>query len=331
MPVAADARWAAVAAVAAAVAVDDVEEAEMKANQIKRILGIFALTSAASLAALPAMASGIKSFPTADAAMEAFEAALLDDDEAAQRALFGPAYRDVIPPRGDEVRYRFIEGWARNHRIEPDGERKAHIAVGNKGWTLPVPLVRTAAGWQFDMKAGEQEMQVRRIGRNELAAVQVLLAYVDAQNEYRQKDRNGDGIPEYARQIRSSPGKQDGLYWATPPGAEPSPLGALFAAAEADSRARAGGLFHGYRYRILTAQGPAAAGGARDYVAEGRMTGGFAMLAWPGQWGQTGITSFIVNQDGEVFEANLGPDTARAAARIREYNPAEPWQRTTAR
>jgi hypothetical protein len=320
-----------VRAAAVADAVDGVEEAEMKANQFKRILGILALAGAASAASLPAMAGGLKSFATADAAMEALGSAILDDDQAAQRAMLGPAYRDLIPPLGDPVRYQFIEGWARHHRVEADGERRAQIAVGDKGWTLPVPLIRTATGWQFDMKAGEQEMQIRRIGRNELAAVQVLLAYVDAQNEYRQKDRNGDGIPEYARQIRSSPGKQDGLYWSTAPGAEPSPLGGLFAAAEADSRARSGGLFHGYRYRILTAQGPAAAGGARDYLADGRMTGGFAMIAWPGQWGKTGIMSFIVNQDGQVFEADLGPDSARAAARIREYNPDGPWQRSSAR
>ena len=303
----------------------------MKTIPLSRHLRSLAVVGAAALIALPALASGIKAFPTPEAAMEAFGAAIIDNDDAAKAALLGPGYREAIPPQGNEVRYTFIEAWARSHRILPDGERKARIAVGDEGWTLPIPLFETAAGWQFDMKAGAREMQIRRIGRNELSAIKVMLIYAEAQREYRQEDRNGDGVHEYAQRIRSTSGKRDGLYWPTGPGEPPSPLGPLPAAAAADGKGPVQGIFQGYRYRILAAQGPDAPGGARSYLDNGHLTGGFALIAWPAQWGKTGIMSFIVNHDGQVYEADLGPDSAHVAARVREYNPAHPWQRTTAR
>jgi hypothetical protein len=318
--------------VAAAVAVDGVEEAEiMRTIEFSRHIRTLAVAGATALLAPPALAAGLKAFPTPEAAMEAFGTAVIDNDEALKRALLGPGYRATIPPVGAEERYAFLEGWARSHRIEADGERKASIAVGDKGWTLPIPLVKTAAGWQFDMKAGAREMQIRRIGRNELSVIKVLLAYAEAQREYRLEDRNGDGVREYAQRVRSTSGKKDGLYWPTGSGEPPSPLGPLLAAAAADGKGPAQGIFHGYRYRILTAQGPDAPGGASSYLDNGRLTGGFAMIAWPARWGETGVMSFIVNQDGQVFEADLGPDSTRVAAHIREYNPGQPWQRTTAR
>jgi hypothetical protein len=327
---------AAAAAVAAAavvaVGVDGDEEAEiMNTIKLSRHLRALALAGASAFLVLPALAAGGKAFPTPEAAMEAFGAAVIDNDEAAKAALLGPDFREAIPPQGDEVRYTFIEAWVRSHRIEPDGERKAKIAVGDKGWTLPIPLLKTAAGWQFDMKAGAREMQIRRIGRNELSVIKVMLAYAEAQREYQLEDRNGDGVREYAQRIGSTSGKKDGLYWPTGSGELPSPLGPLLAAAAADGKGPVQGIFHGYRFRILTAQGADAPGGARSYLDNGHLTGGFAMIAWPARWGETGIMSFIVNQDGQVFEADLGPDSARAAARIREYNPKDPWQRTAAR
>jgi hypothetical protein len=301
----------------------------MKTNKLTRLATALLFAGASSLLTLPAVAGGQKSFPTPEAAMEAFGSALIDNDEAAKQAVLGPDFRKVIPAQGEEVRYQFIEAWARSHKVQADGERSAVIEVGGKGWTLPIPLVKTAGGWRFDMKAGEQEMRVRQIGRNELAVIEAVQAYVDAQKEYALKDRDGNGVLEFATRISSSPGKQDGLYWPDSAATGPSPLGKLFAKAE--SSRKGGGPLYGYRYRILTAQGPAAPGGARDYKANGRMTGGFALVAWPAEYKRTGVMSFIVNQDGQVFEADLGPDTARAAARIREYNPKDPWQRTTAR
>lgn len=299
----------------------------MKTNFPSRMAATLLLASAAFLAPLPVGAAGPKTFPTAEAAMEAFGRAILDNDEAAKRAILGSDFRKAIPEQGDEARYRFIEAWVRSHRIEADGERAARIAVGDKGWTLPIPLVKADTGWRFDLKAGEREMKVRRIGRNELAVIQVMQAYVDAQREYAQVDRDGNGIPEYARQITSTPGRKDGLYWPAAAG-DPSPLGRRFADAAADTGRRPAGTFHGYRYRILAAQGPAAAGGARDYVVADRMTGGFALIAWPATWGETGIMTFIINNDGIVYERNLGPDSARAVERIRAYNPDGMWRRT---
>jgi hypothetical protein len=297
----------------------------MKTNQLTRLAAALLFAGTTSLLALPAVAAAQKSYPTPEAAMEAFDRALLEGDEAAKQAVLGPNFRKIIPPLGDEVRYQFIEAWVRSHKVQADGERSARIEVGGKGWTLPMPLVKTAGGWRFDMKAGEQEMRVRQIGRNELAAIEAVKAYVDAQKEYALKDRDGNGVLEFATLIRSRPGKQDGLYWPASPGAGESPLGKLFAGAEGSHQE--GTPLYGYRYRILTAQGAAAPGGARDYMVDGRMTGGFALIAWPAEYNRLGVMTFIINQDGQVFERNLGPATAQEAGRIRTFNPDSTWRK----
>jgi hypothetical protein len=297
----------------------------MKTNQLNRLAAALLLAGATSLLAFPAGAAGQKSFPTPEAAMEAFEQALIDQDEAAKRALLGADFRKAIPPLGDDARYQFLEAWARAHRIQSEDERTARIAVGDKGWTMPIPLVKTASGWRFDMKAGEQEMRLRQIGRNELSVIEAVKAYVDAQKEYAQTDRDGDGVLEYATRITSTPGKQDGLYWSGSATTGASPLGKLFA--EAESSRKGSGTLYGYRYRILTAQGPAAPGGARDYMVGGGMTGGFALIAWPAEYNRTGVMSFIINQDSQVFERNLGPATAQEASRIRTFNPDSTWRK----
>jgi len=181
--------------------------------------------------------------------------------------------------------------------------------------------VKSAAGWRFDTKGAPEEMRVRRIGRNELAAIQVALAYTDAQNEYHARDWNGDGTLEYAKQGLSSPGRRDGLYWASLPGEPESPLGAEFA------DAKVGQPYHGYVYKILTAQGKDAPGGARNYIKSGRMTEGFALLAWPAKYGDTGVMTFIVNQDGIVYQKSLGPNTAAIAQGMKAYDPDSSWQK----
>jgi hypothetical protein len=198
---------------------------------------------------------------------------------------------------------------------------KAVVEVGRNGWTMPIPLVRTAAGWKFDTHAAPEEMRVRRIGRNELSAMQVALAYVDAQREYASRDWNGDGVKSYAMHGLSSPGKRDGLYWASLPGQPESPLGPAFADAKPNQP------YHGYAYRILTAQGKSAPGGAKSYVRNGRMTEGFALVAWPAKYGDTGVMSFIVNQDGVVYEKDLGPNTAAVAAGLKAFDPDPTWQK----
>ncbi len=299
----------------------------MSMNKLKRLLTATLCAGGLAFLATAANAAVTMAFKTPEAAMEAFGAAIIDNDDAAKAALLGSNYRSVIPPVDAEARYRFLEGWAKSHRIEMDGDSTARIAVGDKGWTLPIPLVQTSAGWRFDMKAGVAEMQLRQIGRNELAAIKIAQAYADAQKEYAQKDRNGDGVLEYANRIRSSPGKTDGLYWPAKAGAEESPLGPQMARAAAEHGLDQQGSYHGYRNRILTAQGPDAPGGARNYTVDGRMTEGFGLILWPARYGQTGIMTFMINQDGQVYEKNLGPDTATQAARVKAFNPDATWRK----
>ena len=298
----------------------------MNMIKLNRLLASILLGSALALPAPAVLAAGQQSFATPEAAMEAFGTAVIDSDEAALRAMFGANFRQLIPPVGAERRYEFIEAWAKSHKIEQDGDGRARIAAGQKGWTLPIPLEKTASGWRFDMKAGMDEIAIREIGRNELSAIQVAKAYADAQREYFARDRNGDGVPEYAQKIASSAGKMDGLYWPSKANEEPSPLGRLLADAAAE-KGRKPGSYHGYSYRILTAQGPDAAGGARNYIVDGRMTGGFGLVAWPTSYGRSGVMSFMINQDGQVYEKNLGPDTATQAARVKAFNPDATWRK----
>jgi len=298
----------------------------MNMKKLNPLLAAILLGGALILPAPAALAAGQQSFATPEAAMEAFGNAVIDSDEAALQTMFGTNFRQLIPPAGAELRYEFIEAWAKSHKIEPDGDHRARIAAGLKGWTLPIPLEKTASGWRFDMKAGMNEIAVREIGRNELSAIQVAKAYADAQREYIARDRNGDGFPEYAQKIASSAGKMDGLYWPSKANEEPSPLGRLLADAAAE-KGRKPGSYHGYSYRILTAQGPDAPGGARNYLADGRMTGGFGLVAWPTSYGRSGVMSFMINQDGQVYEKNLGPDTAAQAARVKTFNPDASWRK----
>jgi hypothetical protein len=270
------------------------------------------------------MASAQKAFATPEAAMDAFGDALARSDSDAMQAVFGSDYRRYIPPVGDDYRLRFLSAWARSHAVKPMGEGKAQIAVGGEGWTFPIPIVRTAQGWQFDVRAGADEMRIRRIGRNELSVMQTMLAIYDAQMEYALADRNGNGVREYATRFDSSPGKRDGLYWPTKAGEPPSPLGPAVAAARATGGAGSDG-YYGYRYRLLTAQGPNAPGGAYDYSVRGKKIGGFAAVAWPVRYGDTGVMTFMVNHDGVVYEKDLGPNTAARAAAITRFDPDSTW------
>lgn len=297
----------------------------MKTNKHPRLLATLLCAVAFALPTMPAHAA--KAFATPEAAMEAFGAAVRDNDEAAKQAILGKNYRVVIPPVGADIRDQFLVNWAQSHTVQMDGEDYARIAVGDSGWTLPLPLVKTKSGWIFDLKAGKAEMVVREIGRNELAAIRVAQAFVDAQREYAAQDRNGDGVPEYAKKIVSTPGQKDGLYWPDEPGQEQSPFGPLLAKAAADGGMKQKGSYHGYRYRILTTQGAGAAGGARNYVVDGHMTGGFGLLLWPAKHGETGVMTFMVNQDGQVFEKNLGPDTADKVVRLKSFNPDSSWRK----
>ena len=206
------------------------------------------------------------------------------------------------------------------------------LVIGDNDWPFPIPLVRKDEKWSFDTKAGLDEILRRRIGRNELSAIQVSLAYVEAQNEYASLDPDGLGPRIYAERILSRPGKKDGLYWPTAEGEEPSPLGDLAAQAppRAIGPAKQPTPYHGYYYRILTRQGAGAPGGAYDYVVNGKMIGGFALVAYPAQYGNSGIMTFIVNQDGTVFQKDLGERTERIGRKVETFDPDAGWQKVDA-
>jgi hypothetical protein len=199
--------------------------------------------------------------------------------------------------------------------------------VGKGDWPFPIPIVKKGSGWVFDAAKGKEEVLNRRIGQNEINAIQVALAYVDAQREYAMKDRDGDGLLEYAQSFRSESGKRNGLYWPIKSGEEQSPLGEFAARAvkEGYKAADKPFPFHGYYYRILTAQGKDAAGGAYSYIVKGSMIGGFALVAYPAEYGNSGVMTFIVNHDGKVFQKDLGKNTASLAAAMKEYNPDKTW------
>lgn len=271
------------------------------------------------LTAVPAFAQ--KAYESAEAAAGAFQAAVASGDKAALNTVLGKNWRSFIPTKGVEREDIdvFLAAWAKGHRIIAQTTDKSLLEVGTEGWTLPIPIVRAKAGWQFDPAAGADEMRTRRIGRNELATIQATLAYFDAQKEYASEDRNGDGVLEYAQKFKSSKGKRDGLYWPVS-GKEPeSPLGPLVA----DMKPGEG--YHGYRYKILTGQGKAAPGGAYSYLIKRRMVSGFAVVAWPLRHGDTGVMSFMISHDGQLYEKNLGPKSEAVASRMKLFNPDDGW------
>lgn len=287
------------------------------------------------VAVLPAygQSGSQKVFPSPLRAVEALVAAAGSGTPEDLRAIFGTEGEAIISS-GDEsadrsARDRFIEAYKKGHRITYTGKRRAVLTVGKDNWSFPVPLVRVKKGWIFDTAAGKTEIINRRIGRNELAAMGIMKGYVDAQNRYFAKDWDDDGTYEYAQKIGSTEGKKDGLYWEPGPGEEKSPFGPFVAkAAQERSGAEAGKLqpYRGYYFKVLKGQGKDAAGGAYDYVVKDRMIFGFGLLAYPAAYGVSGIHSFIVNQEGKVFEKNLGPATEQQAQTIDRYNPDSTWK-----
>jgi len=256
----------------------------------------------------------------ADAA-NAFALALETDDEEMLTKLLGDNYREVLSLEDVEVEDvdNYIKAWNKANTLLPQGDNKMLIAIGEDEWTLPIPINQGDSGWYFDVDEGRERITIRRIGRNELATMQAVLAYYDAQMEYAQLDRNGNGMLEYAQKFISTPDTQDGLFWENEEGDQVSPLGPLMA------DHTPGGGYHGYFYRILNAQGESAKGGAYSYIIGDRMWAGFALVAWPEEYGESGVMSFIVSHAGIVYEQNLGPDGAETAEAMTSYNPDESW------
>jgi hypothetical protein len=267
-------------------------------------------------------------FPSAEAAADTLTEALRKEDDKTIADILGSSWRDFVPgTREDENRSRvaYLEAWDANHKLVPSGDDKMMVEVGRTGFVMPIPIVKEAGGWRFDIEAGYDEMIARQIGKNELTVVQSLLAIVDAQQEYAALDPMKTGVPVYARRLLSSPGQKNGLYWEAKPGEPESPLGPLIAKAQPDDKEGQG--YHGYRYRLLYGQGPNAPGGAHDYLVNGRMIGGFGVIAWPVTYGETGVMTFIVSQSGEVYERDLGPETPQRAAAIMLFDPDKEWQK----
>jgi hypothetical protein len=226
-----------------------------------------------------------------------------------------------------EARDRFTSTYDAKHSLNFEGDKKATLVLGPDDFPFPIPLTRMKAGWEFDTAAGRVEMLYRRIGRNELDAIQTSLAYVDAQNDYAAKDRTGVGRGVYAQRFLSSPGKKDGLYW--PPDGDESPLGELMAEASAEGYKASDEPqpYHGYYYRILKQQGPNASGGALNYVVNGKMIGGFALVAYPAQYGNSGVMTFVVNHAGTVYQKDLGERTEAIARRMTSFDPDQTWKK----
>lgn len=255
-------------------------------------------------------------------AANTFVIAVKNDDKELLSKVLGDNYREVLPL--DNVSPldvdHFLAAWNKHHTLLALGDKKKMLAVGEQNWTLPIPIVEGTSGWYFDIKEGLERMRIRRIGRNELATIQTVMAYYDAQMEYAEQDRNDNGILEYGQKFISTPGTHDGLYWDVEPGESPSPLGQLLADRSSD------GGYHGYYYQILKAQGKHANGGAYSYLINNQMRAGFALIAWPRDYGESGIMSFIVNHDGIVYQQDLGPDSSEIAEQMEVYDPDQGWQ-----
>ena len=274
-----------------------------------------------------------RTFNSAEDAAQALFNAAKTGDSREMDAVFGPAGKDLVISRDPAVNKdlydRFVKAYGEKNRLDISEDNRALLYVGSNEWPFPVPIVKKGNTWSFDTKQGKTEVLHRRIGMNELDTIQSCLAYVDAQKDYTRMTGPKDGRSEYARKFISDPGMKNGLYWETKEGEEPSPLGIFMARARKEGVEKKSDKpvpYHGYYYRILTAQGKNAPGGARDYVENGRMSGGFALIAYPAQYGMTGIMTFIVNQDGIVYQKNLGKKTAKAVQAIKTFDPDTTWR-----
>lgn len=295
------------------------------------------LGALSAVAGLAGCATSPRHYSSPDTAVNALITALRSDDQDELHRILGPSSDDLLSS-GDDVadsnaRKEFLRLYDEKHRLETRTEDSVVLDVGATDWPLPIPVVKEGSGWSFDTAAGLDEMLSRRIGRNELSAIQVCLAIDDAEREYAASDFTGDGWREYAAKFKSDAGKKNGLYWPSAPGEPESPLGDLVATATeegysaADRSAEHPQPYHGYYYRILTAQGDSAPGGAMDFIVQGHMIGGFGVVAWPADYANSGLKTFITSHHGEVFQKDLGDDTEKIAAAMTAYDPGDGWEK----
>jgi hypothetical protein len=295
---------------------------------------LFILATGLPALAAPA-AKAQKSFATAEEAASALAAAVKSDNTKVIIAILGPGSEKIVSsgdPVADKTALeRFNRLFDEKHLLEGAAGNRKTLVLGNEDFPFAVPLVKKGDRWRFDAKAGKEEIINRRIGRNELEVINVMHAYADAQREYASRDRDSDAVMEFAQKFRSTPGKKDGLYWEAQDGVEASPMGPLVAKADSEGYARSKGgdnkPYHGYLFKIIKAQGANAEGGAFDYVVNGKMILGFALVAYPAEYGTSGIMTFVVNQNGIVFQKDLGKKTATTAAAMKRYNPDSSWKK----
>lgn len=294
----------------------------MNRNQSGRRLA--ALAACVGIAFSAVVLAAPAKYPTAEEAATALVTAVQKNEPGAIEKVLGVEWKTFIPTEtiDPEDVDAFLASYKEGHKMVGDATTQ-HLEVGKAGWTLPMPIVKGAGGWAFDLKASRAEMLTRTVGRNELDTQQAILAFYDAEREYAEQDHNGDGVLEYAQKFFSTPGKTDGLYWEAKDGAPESPLGPSFVDNAAPKGG--GGGYHGYHYRILTAQGPSAPGGAYNYVVGGRMRNGFAAIAWPSRYGETGVMSFMVSHDGVMFEKDLGKNGGVVAGAMKTFDPDSSW------
>ena len=302
---------------------------------ITRLLSCLRGFALVLLLAVPfaAVAAPQETFATPEAAVDALMAALKADSDSAMIAIFGEDHKSLVVSSdraaSSATRARILAAMQTLRVLrEPTKDRRV-LVIGDEAWPTPIPLVRVGDRWRFATEEGEDEIVNRRIGGNERNAIHVLRAYVDAQHTYVSKDRDGDGVFQYAQKLASTPGKHDGLFWQADAakGEEASPFGPLIAESAGYLKGHtAGDPYRGYHFRILTRQGKDAAGGAYNYVINGRMVAGFAMVAYPADYGTSGVMSFIVNQNGKVFEKNLGKDSTALGAKMAAFDPGSGWK-----
>jgi hypothetical protein len=309
------------------------EKSKKHAAGLRSCLAALGLIFAFIISSTPASAQ--KTFSSPEEAVKAAIAAARSNNDKELLAIFGPQSKEILfsgdPVADKQRRAEFVADYDQANRLSTEGENRILI-VGKQDWPFPIPIVQKGQSWMFDTEKGKQEVLNRRIGGNELFTIQTMLAIVDAQREYAMKDRDRNGLLEYAQKFLSDPGKKNGLYWQAKAGEPESPLGPIIVQARSQGyggkATTAPGPYHGYNYRILTAQGKDAPGGAYSYLVKGKMIGGFAVVAYPAEYGNSGIMTFIVNYDGKVFQKNLGPNTAAVAKSMKEYNPDKSWTET---
>jgi hypothetical protein len=305
----------------------------MKLNRTILALTIPALTVSQTL-----RADDEQAFASPPEAVNALITAAENHDTNSLHAIFGPEGHQLVSPDAVQAAQSyqiFVKRLSEKVEMMTNSDASISLQIGNDAWPFPIPLVSQDGQWHFDTIAGRQEILNRRIGMDELGAINVCQTYVEAQREYASQDRMGDGVLAYAQQLRSDAGTHDGLFWPAQPGEPLSPLGPLIAAARGEGYQHTARMlneqaapYHGYYFKILTRQGKHAAGGKYNYIINGRMIAGFALVAWPAEWGNTGVMTFIVNQQGTIYQRNLGPKTGKIASHVTEFDLDSEWSPT---